>query len=54
MEMANKDAILNPCPPFYCGEEVSNDVIESKYFAGYGFKRNLLAVQQAIMVYCLL
>lgn len=54
MEKANKGAILNPCPPFYRGEEVSNDVIESEYFTGYNFKRNLLFVQQAIMVYCLL
>lgn len=54
MEMANKGAILNPCPPFYRGEEVSESVVMSGYFAGYGFKKNLLAIQQAIMVYCLL
>lgn len=53
MEKANKGAILNPCPPFYRGEEVSDDVIESDYFVGYGFKKYLLDVQQAIMVYCL-
>lgn len=53
MDMANEGAILNPCPPFYRGEEVSEDVIESKYFVGYGFKKYLLEVQQAIMVYCL-
>lgn len=53
METANEGAILNPCPPFYRGEEVSDDVIESKYFVGYGFKKHLLEVQQAIMVYCL-
>ncbi len=52
MEMANPDAVLNPCPPFYRGEEVSGDVIETGYFAGYGFKKNLLAVQQAIMIWC--
>lgn len=54
MKMANPGAILNPCPPFYRGEEVSEDVIESKYFVGYEFKKNLLYVQQAIIVYCLL
>lgn len=54
MEKANEGAILNPCPPFYRGEEVSDDVIESKYFVGYGFKKYLLDVQQAIMVYCLM
>lgn len=53
MEMANKGAILNPCPPFYRGEEVSADVIKSKYFVGYEFKKYLLDVQQAVMIYCL-
>lgn len=54
MDMANENAILNPCPPFYRGEEVSEDVIDSDYFVGYQFKRNLLEVQQAIVIYCLL
>lgn len=53
MEKANKGAILNPCPPFFRGEEVSEDVINSDYFVGYEFKRCLLQVQQAIMIYCL-
>lgn len=53
MKMANEGAILNPCPPFYRGEEVSDDVIESNYFVGYEFKKYLLDVQQAIMIYCL-
>ena len=53
MDMANEGAILNPCPPFYRGEEVSDDVIQSKYFVGYEFKKCLLNVQQAIMIYCL-
>ncbi len=53
MRMANKGAILNPCPPFYRGEEVSADVIDSDYFVGYEFKKHLLNVQQAIMIYCL-
>lgn len=53
IEMANEGAILNPCPPFYRGEEVSDDVIESNYFVGYEFKKCLLEVQQAIMIYCL-
>lgn len=54
MEMANDGAILNPCPPFYRGEEVSEEVIASKYFVGYEFKKYLLEVQQAIMIYCLI
>lgn len=53
MKMANEGAILNSCPPFYRGEEVSADVIDSDYFVGYEFKKYLLNVQQAIMVYCL-
>lgn len=52
MHMANKNAILNPCPPFYRGEEVSEEVIASDYFVGYQFKRYLLEVQQAIMIDC--
>jgi len=54
MKMANPKALLNPCPPFYRGEEVSEDVMDSGYFVGYEFKKNLLIVQQAVMVYCLL
>lgn len=53
MDKANPNAILNPCPPFFRGEEVSSDVVNSKYFVGYNFKQNLLSVQQAIMIYCL-
>ena len=53
MDMANENAVLNPCPPFYRGEEVSDDVIESEYFVGYEFKKNLLAVQQAVMIWCM-
>lgn len=53
MEMANKGAVLNPCPPFYREEEVSSDVINSEYFVGYDFKKCLLEVQQAIMIYCM-
>lgn len=53
MEMANEGAILNPCPPFYRGEEVTDDVIETKYFVGYEFKKHLLEIHQAIIIYCL-
>ena len=53
MDMANPGAILNPCPPFYRGEEVSTDVIDSEYFVGYEFKKHLLEVQQAVMITCL-
>lgn len=53
MQKANAGALLNPCPPFYRGEEVSKDVIKSDYFVGYKFKRHLLEVQQAIICYLL-
>ncbi len=53
MEMANSNAVLNPCSPFYRGEEVSEDVIESDFFVGYEFKQSLLKVQQAILIYCI-
>lgn len=52
MELAKKNAILNPCPPFTRGEEVSEAVIDSKYFVGYEFKKNLIYVQQAIILFC--
>lgn len=52
MEKANQNAVLNPCPPFYRGEEVLADAIESDYFVGYSFKKSLLVVQQAVMVWC--
>jgi ornithine carbamoyltransferase len=52
MELTKEGAILNPCPPFYRGQEVSSGVIESPYFVGYTFKKNLLYIQQAIILYC--
>jgi len=51
--MLTKNAILNPCPPFFRGEEISEDAISSDYFVGYSFKKNLLFVQQAIVLHCL-
>jgi ornithine carbamoyltransferase len=53
MKLANNGAILNPCPPFFRNEEVSDEVMESDYFVGYSFKKNLLFVQQAVITYCL-
>ena len=54
MKKANKGAVLNPCPPFYRGEEISDDIIESEFFVGYEFKKYLLYIHQAIMIYCLI
>ena len=54
MQLANGGAMLNPCPPFYRGEEVSAEVIDSPYFVGYTFKSHLLEVHQAIIIFNLL
>lgn len=53
LKCANKNACLNPCPPFFRGEEVSADAVDSEYFVGYEFKKNLLEVQQAVICYLL-
>ena len=53
MQKANPGAILNPCPPFFRGEEISEDVNNSDYFVGYEFKKCLMNVQQAILCYLL-
>jgi ornithine carbamoyltransferase len=47
------DALINPCPPFYRGEEIAAEAVESEKFVGYGFKKSLLRVQKALMLYCL-
>ncbi|WP_239614546.1 ornithine carbamoyltransferase [Cohnella mopanensis] len=52
MKLAKPSALLNPCPPFYRQEEVSEEAINSDFFVGYSFKRNLIYVQQAILLYC--
>ncbi|MOA60918.1 hypothetical protein D3C78_1859300 [compost metagenome] len=51
MRLANKGAILNPCPPFFRNEEVSEEVINSDYFVGYEFKKNLIYIHQSLIIY---
>lgn len=53
LERAKPGLLLNPCPPFYRGEEVSADAIDSCHFVGYEFKKSLLAVQQSLIHHCL-
>ncbi len=53
MAAANDGALLNPCPPFFRGEEVSAEVIDSDHFVGYGFKKYLLQVQQAVLIWAM-
>ena len=54
MDLANGGALLTPCPPFHRGEEVTEDAIGSRYFAGYAFKEHLLEVQQAVLLFNLI
>lgn len=49
----NKDIICTDSFPKE-DEEVTGDVIDSCYFVGYGFKKNLLEIQQAIILYNLM
>ena len=51
LSRANEGALLNPCPPFYRGEEVSSEAIDSAHFVGYDFKKALLPIQQALMIF---
>lgn len=50
MLLTNPGALLNPCPPFDRNQEVSEDVMQSDYFVGHSFKKDLLYVQQAIII----
>ncbi len=54
MNKTNDNSLLNPCPPFFRGEEVAGDVIESKFFVGYEFKKSLIEVQKAIIVFTMI
>jgi ornithine carbamoyltransferase len=51
LDKANPNVLFNPCPPFFRGEEVTDEVIQSEYFVGYQFKSTLIEIQQAIIIY---
>ena len=53
LDTAPSGVVLNPCPPFTRGQEVSTDAIEHRAFVGHRFKAALLPVQQAIMAFCI-
>jgi len=53
LDTAPPGVLLNPCPPFQRGREVSVDAISHRAFVGHNFKAALLPVQQAIMAFCL-
>ena len=49
LKLANKDCIVNPCPPFTRGQEIAAEVINSEYFIGYRTKESLFHMQKAIL-----
>ncbi|UXN25975.1 hypothetical protein N8D74_03585 [Curtobacterium flaccumfaciens] len=53
LDLAPTGVLLNPCPPFVRGREVSADALEHLAFVGHAFKAALLPVQQAVMAHCL-
>lgn len=53
LDTAPRGVDFLPCPPFTRGKEVSADAIEHPSFVGHRFKQPLLAVQQAIIAFCL-
>ncbi|MDD3243255.1 MAG: peptide transporter [Eubacteriales bacterium] len=53
MEQARPGALLNPCPPFFRGEEIAADAVQSDFFVGYSFKSCLAEIQAAVLLRCL-
>ena len=49
LAVVNEDAWVIPCPPFNTAKEIADDVIASKFFAGYRQKAALYPVQRAII-----
>jgi Ornithine carbamoyltransferase len=49
LKMADKNCIVNPCPPFTRGNEIADEIIKSRHFIGYRAKENLLHMQKAIL-----
>lgn len=49
VKLADKDCIVNPCPPSIRGNEIADEVFKSKHFIGYKAKENLLHMQKAIL-----
>ncbi len=53
IELMPENGLFNPCPPFFRGEELSEESLKNHRFVGYDFKKNLSHVQKALMIYCL-
>ncbi|MFO7815797.1 MAG: hypothetical protein R6V14_08770 [Halanaerobiales bacterium] len=50
IKYAKENCIVNPCPPFIRGHEISTEILNSDYFIGYEAKKDLLHVQKAIIM----
>ena len=48
---SGREVIINPCPPFKRNIEITDDVLKSRNFIGYEFKKNLVYVQKGIIEY---
>lgn len=53
MELADPDVLINPCPPFHRNVEVEDTLLRSDKFVGYQFKKSLMNIQMAILIYSL-
>lgn len=53
LDRAPTGAQFIPCPPHLAGREATADAFRHPAFAGHGFKKTLLPVQQAIISICL-
>lgn len=53
LDTAPRGVQFAPCPPFVRGREVTPDAIEHAAFVGYGFKKYLKPMQQAVMSWTL-
>ena len=49
MALAGPQALLFPCPPLSRGREVTAEVIDSPWFAGFEAKKNLVFANQAVL-----
>ena len=53
MQLAKKNAIFMHCLPAHRGEEVSNNVIDSRQSVVWHQAKNRMYIQQAILLYVL-
>ncbi|MFE6734023.1 ornithine carbamoyltransferase [Microbacterium sp. NPDC057650] len=53
LDSAPTGARFIPCPPHLVGREATEDAFRHPAFAGHGFKKTLMPVQQAIISMCL-